>query len=85
MDYKKSYFLLSIGVIGGAVIVFIGLSLGVKIGFLGNVIAFIGLATLLGAIAQALIFYKCPKCGTLLKIRGKKPNCCHGCGYKLDL
>ena len=61
MDYKKSYFLLSIGVIGGAVLVFIGLSLSMKIGFLGNVIALIGLAAMLGAIAQALIFYKCPK------------------------
>ena len=67
MSYKKSYFLLSIGVIVGAVVVFIGL------------------VAMLGGIMQALIFFKCPKCGMLLKIRGKKPNCCHGCGYRLDL
>ena len=85
MSYKKSYLLLSIGIIGGAVIVFIGLGLGMKIGFLGNAVAFIGLVAMLGGIVQALVFCKCPKCGTLLKIRGKKPNCCHGCGYKLDL
>lgn len=85
MDYKKSYHLLQAGVLGGAVAVFIGLGLSMKIVFLGNSIAFIGLAAMLGGILQAFIFYKCPKCGTLLKIRGKKPNCCHGCGYKLDL
>ena len=45
----------------------------------------IGLVAMLGGIMQALIFFKCPKCGMLLKIRGKKPNCCHGCGYRLDL
>ena len=85
ISYKKSYFLLSIGVIVGAVVVFIGLGLGMKIGFLGNAVAFIGLVAMLGGIMQALIFFKCPKCGMLLKIRGKKPNCCHGCGYRLDL
>ena len=85
MSYKKSSFLLSIGVIAGAVVVLIGLGIGMKIGFLGNVVAFIGLAAMLGGIAQALIFYRCPKCGTLLKIRGKKPDYCHSCGYKLDL
>lgn len=85
MSYKKSYFLLSVGVIAGAVVIFIGLALSMKIGFLGNAVAFIGLATMLGGVAQALVFYRCPKCGVLLKIRGKKPNCCHGCGYKLDL
>ena len=85
MDYKKSYYILQAGVLGGAVAVFIGLGLSMKIVLLGNSIAFIGLAAMLGGILQALIFYKCPKCGTLLKIRGKKPNCCHGCGYKLDL
>ena len=85
MDYKKSCHLLQAGVLGGAVAVFIGLGLSMKIVFLGNSIAFIGLAAMLGGILQALIFCKCPKCGTLLKIRGKKPNCCHSCGYKLDL
>ena len=63
----------------------VGLGLGMKIGFLGNAVAFIGLVAMLGGIMQALIFFKCPKCGMLLKIRGKKPNCCHGCGYRLDL
>lgn len=67
MSYKKSYFLLSIGVIVGAVVVFIGLGLGMKIGFLGNAVAFIGLVAMLGGIMQALIFFKCPKCGMLLK------------------
>lgn len=85
MSYKKSYFLLSMGVIAGAVIVFIGMSFGMKTGFLGNVVAFAGLAAMLGSIVQALVFYRCPKCGTLLKIRGKKPDYCHGCGYELDL
>lgn len=56
MSYKKSYFLLSIGVIVGAVVVFIGLALGMKIGFLGNAVAFIGLVAMLGGIMQALIF-----------------------------
>lgn len=85
MSYQKSYSLLLVGVIAGAVIVFIGLSLGMEIGFLGNTVAFFGLAAMLGSIVQALIFCKCPRCGVLLKIRGKKPDCCHSCGYKLDL
>lgn len=85
MSYQKSYFLLHTGLIGGAVVVFIGLNLSMKIGFLGSVVAFTGLAAMLGGIAQALIFCRCPKCGTLLKIRGKRPNCCHGCGDKLEL
>lgn len=55
-SYKKSYFFLSIGVIVGAVVVFIGLGLGMKIGFLGNAVAFIGLVAMLGGIMQALIF-----------------------------
>lgn len=85
MSYQKSYYILVLGIIGGAAIVFIGLSLSMKIGFGGSIVAFLGLAAMLGGIAQALIFCRCPKCGTLLKIRGKKPNCCYGCGYKLDL
>ena len=88
MDYRKSYHLLHAGVGGGAVVVFIGLSLSMKtgfVGFMGNAVAFIGLAAMLGSVLQAFLFCKCPKCGTLLKIRGKKPNCCHGCGYELDL
>lgn len=85
MSYQKSYFLLHIGLIGGAVAVFIGLSLSMKIGFSGSAVAFLGLAAMMGGVVQALIFCKCPKCGTLLKIRGKRPNCCHGCGYKLEL
>lgn len=85
MGYKKSYFLLWAGVIAGAVLVWIGLDLGMRIGFSGNVIALIGLAAMLGGVVQALIFCRCPKCGALLKIRGKKPSCCHGCGNKLDL
>lgn len=84
MSHQKSYFLLSIGVIAGAVIVFIGLSLGMKTALLGNALAFTGLLAMLGGVVQALIFCRCPKCGALLKIRGKKPNCCHNCGYKLD-
>lgn len=85
MNYKKSYSLFSVGVIGGAAVVWIGLGLSMKIGFLGSAVALIGLAAMLGSIVQALIFCKCPSCGTLLKLRGKKPNCCHGCGYQLDL
>ena len=82
MDYKKSYSLLSAGTICGAIIVFIGLAFGEMIGCM---IASLGLAAMLAGIVQALIFCRCPECGTLLKIRGKKPNCCYGCGYKLDL
>lgn len=85
MSYQKSYSLFHIGVIGGAVFVFIGLSLSMKIGLIGSAVALLGLAAMLGGIVQVLVFCKCPKCGTLLKLRGKKPNCCHGCGYKLDL
>lgn len=85
MSYKKSYSLFLTGVMAGALIVFIGLGLVTKTGLLGALIACAGLAAILGAIAQALIYCKCPKCGVLLKIRGKKPKCCHGCGYKLEL
>lgn len=85
MDHQKSYSLFHIGMIGGAVFVFIGLGLSMEIGLIGSAVAFLGLAAMLGGVVQALVFCKCPKCGTLLKLRGKKPNCCHGCGCKLDL
>jgi len=85
MDYKKSYLFFHIGLIGGACIVFIGLSLSLHIGFLGQVITICGLIGMLGGMIQAFLFCRCPQCGALLKLRGKKPNCCHNCGCELDL
>ena len=74
MDYKKSYHLLQAGVLGGAVAVFIGLGLSMKIVFLGNSIAFIGLAAMLGGISQALTFHILPKLIVWLMLCNNLPN-----------
>lgn len=84
MNHQMSYVLLNGGVLGGAALVFIGLSLSARLGLAGNLIAALGLAAMLAGIGQALIFYKCPDCGRRLNIRGKKPDFCPGCGRRLD-
>ncbi len=84
MDYKKSYGILKIGVIIGAIIVFAGLSIGTKIPLLGNLVGVIGLIGMLVGIGQAFIYYKCPSCKRRFNIRGKNPDYCPGCGRKLD-
>ena len=85
MNYKKSYYILSAGLIAGAAIEFIGIGLSMKSSFPGYAAVFIGFSAMFGSIVQAFIFCRCPKCGTLLKIRGRKPNCCYGCGHRLNL
>lgn len=85
MDYKKSYTILTMGVMGGAVIAFVGLSIGTKMALLGNFIGAIGIISMLAGIGQTFVYYKCPNCKRPLNIRGKKPNHCPDCGYKLDL
>lgn len=83
MDYKKSYTLLTAGILAGAAVVFLGLSISTKMGVIGNVTAVIGLAAMLGGLGQAFLFYKCPDCGRRFNIRGRKPDHCPGCGRRL--
>lgn len=85
MDYQKSNLMLHIGMIGGAVICLIGLSIGTSIALVGNLIGALGLIAMLAGIGQAFVYYKCPNCKAQLPIRGKKPNHCPNCGHKLDL
>jgi len=84
MTYKQSYSLLRMGVIGGAIIVFIGLSLGANGLIIGNALSVVGLIAMLSGLGQALLFYKCPKCGRHFNIRGKRPDYCPECGNRLD-
>lgn len=43
-----------------------------------------GLALFAVGLLQAVVFYRCPKCGRpLLRSRGRIPENCPGCGYKL--
>lgn len=86
MDYKKSYYILEMGVLGGAGITFIGLWLGNKwdTSIIGNVIALTGLAIMLTGIGQAFLFYKCPDCGKRFNIRDRQPRFCPKCGFKLE-
>lgn len=87
MDYKKSYRLLIFGIWSGAALVFAGLNLA-SYGIaepLANTAAFLGISFMLCSIAQALFFYKCPCCKKSLYTRGKRPDYCPSCGYKLDL
>ncbi len=84
MDYKKSYLMLQIGVLGGAVIVFIGLLLVSKGIVVGNVLSVIGLVCMFGGLMQAFLFFKCPHCGRRFNIRGKRFSYCPSCGKKLD-
>lgn len=83
MDCHKSYDLMTAGVLGGAAVVFLGLSIGMKSAALGNPIALLGLFAMLGGIGQALLFYKCPHCGRRLRIRGGKQDFCPRCGRRL--
>ena len=83
-DYKKSYIILKMGVIFGAIVVFIGLSIGTKIPLLGSLVGVIGLIGMLVGIGQAFFYYKCPSCTRQFNIRGKNPDHCPGCGCKLD-
>lgn len=87
MGYKKSYYLLTVGILGGAALAFTGLCLasyGIAVIF-ANAAAFLGVCLMLGGIVQALVFYRCPHCEKSLPIRGRKPDYCPFCGYKLDL
>lgn len=86
MNYKKSYYLLSICLWSGAGISFIGIQIGSRTDAakFGSFLAFIGLIIMFAGIVQALIFYKCPNCGKRLDIRGRKAKFCPECGCKLD-
>lgn len=85
MDYKKSYYMLLTGIWSGAIMTFIGgcVATGFGMTMIGNAIVFIGLMRMLGGIAQALIFYKCPNCGKKLNVRGRQPKYCPECGCRL--
>ena len=85
MDYKKSYIILIVGVIGGAVVAFVGVGIGSKTALFGNVLGAIGVMSMLAGIFQAFVYYKCPYCKKSLNIRGKKPSYCPSCGHRLDL
>ena len=87
MDYKKSYLLLSAGVWGGGIAALIGMFLETSnpSANLGQIIAGAGVAVMIAALLQAMIFYKCPYCGERFNIRGRKPDYCPKCGNKLNL
>lgn len=85
IDYKKSYGIFCIGSIGGFVVTFLGLWLSMKTGAIGAILSYVGMALMLCGIVQALIFYRCPQCKKLLNMRGRKPNHCPQCGFKLEL
>lgn len=84
MNYKKSYLFLMCGLWGGIILAFIGLIMGQSGIAVGNVIAFIGLIGIVAGMGQAFRFYKCPKCGKRLNMRGRRPDYCPACGKKLD-
>lgn len=86
MNYKKSYYILLIGIWSGFFTAFAGLYIESKADHLliGKILALIGLILMLGGIGQALLFYKCPNCGKRLNIRGKQPHFCPECGYNLN-
>lgn len=84
MNYKKSHMLLTFGIWTGSIIVFTGLSIGSHGIWIGNLIGAIGTFMMVSAIVQAVLFFKCPKCGRRLNIRGRKIDFCPGCGHKLN-
>lgn len=84
MDYKKSYSISRVGLIGGFVVAFVGCGLTMKFGIVGSVIGLIGLAMMAFGLIQAFMFYKCPKCDKRFNLRGVRPNHCPFCGHNLE-
>ena len=81
MNYQKSHRLLLLGLCAGAVMAFFGLAIGTRA---GTVIGAVGVLLMIGGIAQAVVFYKCPDCGRQFDVRTRRPDYCPGCGKKLD-
>jgi len=44
----------------------------------------LGLVLMLGSVAYAYRYFKCPHCGTKLDPRRKVPNFCPNCGEELN-
>lgn len=84
MNYKQSYFILRICVLGGFLLTFIGLSLANVSERLSVLLSVTGVFAMLGGILQALFFYKCPKCGRRFEIRAQLPSYCPSCGQYLE-
>jgi len=77
MDHKTSYKLLHAGLLGGAVILFVGLYLQYFVAF------YIGVGIMLAATFQAWAFWRCPFCGKRLNVRGRRPTYCPNCSRDL--
>ena len=77
MNYRKSYYLLWASFLVGILLMY----LYVGVGHL--VIAYLGAICMLTGIGQMIKFYRCPYCGTLLRLRGGIPKKCEACGEDL--
>ena len=84
MDYRLSRKLMWIGIDGGMAILAVSLFVNqerFKIAFMIAAVAVFALG-----VFQALLFYKCPKCGcSLIKSKGGIPENCPQCGEYLRL
>lgn len=78
MDYKTSYSL-------HKTLIYVALALFLPFLFLRStwVLVLILILVLADGI-QTAVFYRCPRCGTMLDPRAKLPNYCPQCGCELD-
>ena len=77
MDHRKSYKLMRIGIVAGAIIVFTGLLVH------AFPIFWTGIGIMVASTIQAWIFWKCPFCGRRLNVRGTRPDYCPFCRQDL--
>ena len=78
MDFKTSYYVKEVGVILGVALLFFAMAAE------SILLTGIGVLVEVLALAQALVFYRCPYCKSMFPIREKPSNFCPECGHALE-
>lgn len=77
MDFKTSKLLFNITRYIGLVLILIAALAKVLLPLI------VGAVVLIGGIAQAVVFYRCPHCRKPMELMGKIPKHCPECGEEL--
>ncbi len=86
MNHRKSYRILRIGQYGCFVPLILSYLLSQDADLLGaaTVLCVLGAVMFVGAVIQALLFYRCPHCDAPFEIRSFRPEYCSRCGKRID-